>query len=159
MKVHRPGAMALIEGGVYSPMADAGLTKRDVRDLARMLGLPTADKPSMACLSSRFPYGQEITRDKLQKVCEAERLVRELTGVRELRVRSHGNLARIEVGKPERKLLFDERLMESIAKKLKCLGFTYVAMDLQGYRSGSMDEVLKEKIIPRARVKSKRRQR
>ncbi len=155
MKVHRPGAMALIEGGVYSPLSDAGLTKRDVRDLARMLGLPTADKPSMACLSSRFPYGQEITRDKLRKVCEAERLVRELTGVRELRVRSHGNLARIEVGKDERRLLFDEGLMESIAKKLKCLGFTYVAMDLQGYRSGSMDEVLKEKIIPRARVKSK----
>jgi len=156
MRVHRPGALALIEGGVYSPLADADLTKRDVRALAKMIGLPTADKPSMACLSSRFPYGQEITKEKLRKICEAERFIRRLTGVRELRVRSHDNLARIEVGKSERKLLFNERLMESIAKKLKSLGFTYVAMDLQGYRSGSMDEVLKDKIVPIERMKKKR---
>ena len=148
MKVHRPGALALAESGVYSPLADAGLGKEDVRTLARMLGLPNADKPSMACLGSRFPYGEEITKDKLHLVAEAERLVRELTGVRELRVRVHGNLARIEVGREERGLLFDQGLMEVIAKKLKSLGFVYVTMDLLGYRSGSMDEVLKEKIIP-----------
>lgn len=149
MKVHRPGALALAESGVYSPLADAGLTKEDVRELARMLRLPNADKPSMACLGSRFPYGEEITKDKLRLVAEAEKLVRELTGVRELRVRVHGNLARIEVGKEERKLLFDGELMETIAKRLKSLGFLYVTMDLLGYRSGSMDEALDKKIIPR----------
>lgn len=149
MEVHRPGALALAESGVYSPLADAGLTKEDVRELARMLHLPNADKPSMACLGSRFPYGEEITKDKLRLVAEAEKLVRELTGVRELRVRVHGNLARIEVGKEERKLLFDGELMETIAKRLKSLGFLYVTMDLLGYRSGSMDEALDKKIIPR----------
>lgn len=150
MKVHRPGALALAESGVYSPLAAAGLTKEDVRELARMLGLPNADKPSMACLGSRFPYGEEITRGKLRLVAEAEKLVRELTGVRELRVRVHGSLARIEVGKDERKLLFDQELMEAIAKKLRSLGFVYVTMDLLGYRSGSMDETLDKKIIPEA---------
>ena len=148
MKVHRPGALALAESGVYSPLADAGLGKEDVRTLAKILGLPNADKPSMACLGSRFPYGEEITKDKLRLVAEAEKSVRELTGVRELRVRVHGNLARLEVGREERKLLFDQGLMEMISKRLKALGFVYVTMDLLGYRSGSMDEALDKKIIP-----------
>jgi uncharacterized protein len=155
MKVHRPGVLALAEAGVYSPLADAGLRKEDVRELARMLGLPNADRPSMACLASRLPYGEQITRDRLRLVAEAERLVRELTGARELRVRLHGRLARIELGRDERKLLFSEGLMERIAWDLKSLGFLYVTMDLLGYRSGSMDEALEEKIIPET-VKGKR---
>jgi uncharacterized protein len=149
MKVHRPGAVALIENGVYSPLADVDLTKVEVRALAEMLGLPTADRPSMACLSSRFPYGREITEQGLRRVAEAERAIRGLVEVRELRVRDHGNLARIEVGRDERKLLFNTELLDLIAQKLKDLGFSYVTMDLQGYRSGSMDETLKEKTIPK----------
>ena len=151
MKAHRPGAIALIENKVFSPLADAGLTKADVRDLATMLELPTATKPSMACLASRFPYGQEITKERLRRVAEAEKFIRGLLKVRELRVRYHDNLARIEIGKNERKLLFNEKIMESISKKLKDLGFIYVTMDLLGYRSGSMDETLKRKIIPKHR--------
>jgi uncharacterized protein len=148
LKGHRPGVLALTEEGVFSPLADVGLTKWDVRKLAKMLGLSTAEKPSMACLSSRFPYWQEITEQKLRRVAEAEKFVRRLTGAKELRVRDHGDLARIEIGKNERKLLYDEQLMDTIAEKLKTLGFKYVTMDLQGYRSGSMDEVLERKIIP-----------
>ncbi|MBS7623163.1 ATP-dependent sacrificial sulfur transferase LarE [Candidatus Bathyarchaeota archaeon] len=155
MKVHRPGALALAEAGVYSPLADAGLGKEDVRKLARMLGLPNADRPSMACLASRLPYGEQITKDKLRLVAEAERLVKELTGARELRVRLHGRLARIEVGRDERRLLFSEGLMDRIAGNLKSLGLVYVTMDLLGYRSGSMDEALEEKIIPET-VKGRR---
>jgi len=150
LKSHRPGALALAECGVASPLAKAGLTKAEVRTLAKMLSLPTADKPSMACLASRFPYGQRITMKGLHRVDEAEKFIRRVTGIRELRVRDHGKLARIEVGKTERSKLFDERLMESIAKKLKALGFLYVTMDLLGYRSGSMDEILTKKIIPTA---------
>lgn len=149
LKGHRPGALALIEEGIYSPLAKAGLTKADVRKLAKMLNLSTADKSSMACLSSRFPYGHEITESKLHRVAEAEKFIRRLVGVKELRVRDHGNLARIEVGKDERALLFDGQLMDLIVEKLKDLGFSYVTMDLMGYRSGSMDEVLEKKIIPK----------
>ncbi len=155
MKVHRPGALALFEGGVFSPLADAGIKKTEVRALAKMFGLVTADKPSMACLSSRFPYGQEITEDKIRRVAEAEKLLRKMTGVRELRIRDHGNLARIEVGKNERRLFFDEELMESLAMKLKRLGFLYVTIDLLGYRSGSMDEALEKKIVPRVALKNR----
>jgi uncharacterized protein len=102
----------------------------------------------MACLSSRFPYWQRITKEKLRRVAEAEEIIKQLTEVKELRVRDHEDLARIEVGKNERKLLYNERLMDTIVEKLKSLGFKYVTMDLQGYRSGSMDEVLERKIIP-----------
>lgn len=148
LESHRPGALALIEEEIYSPLADAGLTKADVRALAKMLNLSTAEKPSMACLSSRFPYGQEITEQRLHRVAEAEKFIKGLIRVKQLRVRDHGDLARIEIAKDKRKLLFKEQLMDLIAKKLKTLGFSYVTMDLLGYRSGSMDEVLKKKIIP-----------
>jgi uncharacterized protein len=148
LKGHRPGALALIEEGVFSPLADVGLTKNDVRKLAKMLGLSTAEKPSMACLSSRFPYLQRITQEKLRRVAEAEKTIKQLTGIKELRVRDHGDIARVEVGRNERKLLYNEQLMDTIAGKLKALGFKYVTMDLQGYRSGSMDELLERKIIP-----------
>lgn len=148
LKGHRPGAIALREEGIYSPLADVGLTKAEVRMAAKRLGLPVSDKPSMACLASRFPYGQEVTAKRLSRVAEAENFIKNVAGVRELRVRDHGNIARIEIGRNERRLLFDEKLMDTITKKLKSLGFTYVAMDLEGYRTGSMDETLKKKIKP-----------
>ena len=142
LKGHRPGVQALKEEGVYSPLALIGVSKKEVREMARYLSLENADKPSMACLASRFPYWQKITYEGILKVAEAERYIIDLLGAKQVRVRDHDGIARIEIGKDERKLLYDESLMDKIAEKLKSLGFDYVTMDLQGYRSGSMDEVL-----------------
>jgi uncharacterized protein len=139
---HRPGAAALSERDIRRPLADAGMTKEDVRELSKQLGLPNFDKPSMPCLSSRVQYGQIITPDKLHRIEQSEELIRSLTGVRELRVRDHGNLARIEVGHDERALFFNEELMDRIAAALKELGYVYVTVDLVGYRSGSMNQAL-----------------
>jgi uncharacterized protein len=142
LKGHRPGAAALSERDIRRPLADAGMTKKDVRELSKQLGLPNFDKPSMPCLSSRVQYGQIITPDKLHRIEQAEQLIRSLTGVRELRVRDHGNLARIEVGRGERALFFNEELLDRIAAALKELGYVYVTVDLVGYRSGSMNQAL-----------------
>ncbi|MCP8319918.1 MAG: ATP-dependent sacrificial sulfur transferase LarE [archaeon] len=142
LKGHRPGALALKEEGVYSPLALIGLSKKEVREISRYLNLPNADKPSMACLASRFPYWQRITYEGILRVAEAEKYIINLLGARQVRVRDHNGIARIEIGKDERRLLYDENLMDKIAEKLKFLGFDYVTIDLQGYRSGSMDEVL-----------------
>jgi uncharacterized protein len=142
LKGHRPGALALKEEGVYSPLALIGVSKREVREMARHLNLPNSDKPSMACLASRFPYWQKITYKGILRVAEAERYIIDLLGAKQVRVRDHNGIARIEVGKDERRLLYDEDLMDKIAEKLKSLGFNYVTLDLQGYRSGSMDEIL-----------------
>ncbi|MGA8855954.1 MAG: hypothetical protein WB643_02190, partial [Candidatus Bathyarchaeia archaeon] len=100
------------------------------------------DKPSMPCLSSRIQYGQAISPERLQRVEKSENFIRSLIGVKELRVRDHGNLARIEVGKDERKLFFNEYLLDTIGKKLRDFGFMYVSFDLFGYRTGSMNETL-----------------
>ena len=143
---HRPGAAALSERGVRRPLADAGMSKVEVRELARLFGLPNHDKPSMPCLSSRVQYGQLITPDRLLKIEKSENAVRSLTGVKELRVRDHGNLARIEVGKDERGLFFDEELLNRIGAALRDFGFTYVTLDVIGYRSGSMNELLSTKM-------------
>jgi len=148
LRMHRPGALALSEGGVRSPLAELGFTKTDIRAVSRALGLPTWSKPSMACLSSRFEYGQRITAEGLQRVAEAESFIKTLTGVRQLRVRCHGDLARIEVGRAERSLLASEAAMDRVSEKLRALGFRYVTLDLAGYRSGSMDEGLSNPIIP-----------
>ena len=142
LKSYRPGALALKEGDLYSPLAIVGLKKREVREIAIHLGLSNADKPSMACLASRFPYGQKLTHEGIERVAKAEKYIMDLLKVRQIRVRNHGNIARIELGSKERKLLYNEDLMDKIVKELKYLGFNYVTMDLQGYRSGSMDEVL-----------------
>ncbi|MEM3584263.1 MAG: ATP-dependent sacrificial sulfur transferase LarE [Nitrososphaerales archaeon] len=142
LKGHRPGALALKEEGVYSPLAIFDISKREVREIARYLNLPNYDKPSMACFASRFPYYQKITYEGILRVAEAESYIIDLIGAKQVRVRDHKGIARIELGKDERKLLYDEILMDKIAEKLKSLGFNYIAMDLQGYRSGSMDEVL-----------------
>ncbi len=140
LRDHRPGAPALSENGVKRPLADVGMTKAEVRELSRLLGLRNYDKPSMPCLSSRVQYGQLITTERLLRIERAEALIRSLAMVKELRVRDHGDIARIEVGRNERHLFFNEELLDRIAGSLRELGFTYVTIDLLGYRSGSMNE-------------------
>jgi uncharacterized protein len=139
LKGHRPGAAALSEEGVRRPLAEAGLMKNEVRSLAKHLGLSNYDKPSTPCLSSRVAYGEMITPERLLRIERAEILIRSLTGVRELRVRDHGNVARVEVGPNERRLFFDEGLLDRISESLRQLGFAHVALDMSGYRSGSMN--------------------
>jgi len=148
LKTHRPGALALIEEEILSPLAEAGLTKNDIREISKIFNLPNVDKPSMACLLSRFPYGQKITKEKIHRVAEAEKFIRKFLDAKEIRVRYHEDIARIELGRDERKLIFDEKKMDTIYLKLKRLGFNYITIDLLGYRSGSLDENLKQKIIP-----------
>jgi len=138
---HRPGMRAATELQVEAPLLRAGLTKQEVRELSRRLGLPTWDQPAMACLSSRFPYGERITPEKLERVAAAERAIRGL-GARQVRVRHHGNIARIEVAPGDQGLLTRPDVRQRVVAELKRLGFTYVTMDLQGFRSGSMNEPL-----------------
>lgn len=139
----RPGRRAVREKGVRSPLAESGLTKQDIREMSKQLGLPTWDKPSMACLSSRFPYNTPITPEALRQVEEAENFLRSL-GFRQLRVRHHGDTARIEVEPESLSRLADNGVREKIIEKFKSLGYHYVTADLQGYRTGSMNEVLSE---------------
>jgi len=139
----RPGARAAREFGVRSPLREAGLTKADIRALARSYGLPNWDKPSLACLASRFPYGARITEDKLRQVDAAESFLREL-GIGQLRVRHHGEIARIEVAPDDMLRVFERR--QEIAAELKSLGFAYATLDLLGYRTGSLNETLSEKV-------------
>jgi uncharacterized protein len=138
---YRPGRRAAKELGVVSILAETGMTKAEVRGLAKYLGLPTWDKPALACLSSRFPYGQEITPEKLAQVAEAEEFMRSL-GYEQVRVRHHGEIARLEIGPDEMERAFAER--EEISSKLRTIGFLYVALDLGGYRSGSLNTMLKK---------------
>jgi uncharacterized protein len=140
----RPGMRAKSEQDVRSPLLEAGFTKSDVRALARELGIPTWDKPSFACLSSRFPYGQGITKKNLMKIDAAETFLRD-HGFRFFRVRHHDDrTARIEVGPQEFSRLIDPSFRENLVSRFKSLGFAYVTLDLQGYRTGSMNEVLTE---------------
>lgn len=134
---HRPGARAARERGVRAPLKEAGLTKADIRALSRHLGLPTWDKPAMACLASRFPYGTEITPGRLRQVEQAEDVLWEL-GFPGARVRYHGDVARIEVAPGEMAALL--QVADQVVAGVKAAGFTYVAMDLQGYRRGAMNE-------------------
>ena len=137
----RPGMEAARELGVRSPLLEAGLTKADIRALSRQLNLPTWDKPSLACLSSRFPYGVEITLSRLEKVGRAEEYLRSL-GFRQLRVRYHGEIARVELEPREIDRFLQGDLRQKAVDFLKELGFTYVTLDLQGYRTGAMNEAL-----------------
>ena len=148
---HRPGYLALREEGIRSPLAELGFTKSEVRRAAKLLGLPNWDKPPEACLASRIPYGQRITAERLKRIEAAESAVKSLTGARQVRVRDHGDIARIEVGREERRLFFAEEVMDEVARELKRLGWRYVALDLEGYRSGSMDEGLASKVAPEPR--------
>ena len=140
---YRPGMTALSELGILSPLREAGMTKEDIRTLSKEMGLPTWDKQPFACLASRFPYGHEITREKLEMVDKAEQFLLDL-GFRQVRVRHHGDIARIEVSVNERSRFFDEDTMDRVHSRLKEIGFKYVALDLKGYRTGSMNETLKK---------------
>jgi uncharacterized protein len=135
----RPGMMAAAELGVRSPLCEAGLTKDDIRALSRQLGLATWDKPSLACLASRFPYGDEISLKALSMVAEAEDYLQRLD-FKQVRIRHHHNIARIEVAAEEMKHFYDRELCHQVVSKLKAIGYTYITLDLQGYRSGSMNE-------------------
>ncbi len=138
---YRPGMDAARELGVRSPLKEAGLTKKEIRELSRSLELPTWDKPSMACLASRFPYGTEITPPRLEQVQKSEDFLRGL-GFRQLRVRYHGEIARVEVEASELSRFLDEKIRARVVTFLKEAGFTYVTLDLQGYRTGAMNEGL-----------------
>jgi uncharacterized protein len=139
---HRPGIRAATESGVMHPLMEHGVTKAQVREMARALGLPVSERPSSACLSSRIPYGEPITEKKLRTVKRAESFLRSL-GFRQVRVRHHGDIARIEVERAEVPRLVRRPMMERVVRRLRRLGFTYVTADLEGYRSGSLDEVLR----------------
>jgi uncharacterized protein len=138
---HRPGRKAVQELGVRSPLKEARFIKEEVRELSNALGLTTWDKPSFACLASRFPYGAEITQEALKRVDEAEGFLFGL-GFKQVRVRHYGDLARIEVLREEMGRLIDGDLREKVVSRLKEIGYKYVTLDLQGFRSGSMNEVL-----------------
>jgi uncharacterized protein len=137
---YRPGRKAAKELGVISPLSVAEMGKAEVREVARYLGLPTWDKPALACLSSRFPYGQEITTEKLAQVAGAEEFMRR-QGYKQVRVRHHGEIARLEVGPDELERAFRERV--EISTELRAAGFLYVTLDLAGYKPGSLNAALK----------------
>lgn len=140
---YRPGIRAIAELGVRSPLREAQLTKEEIRQLSWESMLPTWDKPSYACLASRFVYGEEITEEKLAMVEQAEQLLLDL-GFGQMRVRLHGTLARLEVLPEEFERLMEEQTRNLIVERLTALGFTYVTMDLKGFRSGSMNEILEK---------------
>ncbi len=137
----RPGHRAADEHGVLSPFLDVALSKAEIRALSRAAGLPTADLPSSACLSSRLPYGTEVTPERLAQVEAGEERLRAL-GFRQLRVRHHGELARVELDPSELPAAFDPAMARAIVAALKPLGFRFVSLDLEGYRTGALNEVL-----------------
>jgi len=137
----RPGHRAADEHGVLSPLLDAGLAKEDVRILSRVAGLPNADLPASACLSSRLPYGTAVTTKRLQQVEDGEARLRDL-GFRQVRLRHHGEVARIEIAPDEIGRALDRGMAEQIVAVIKPLGFRWVSLDLEGYRMGSLNEVL-----------------
>ena len=138
---YRPGLTAISELGIKSPLREAGLTKEDIRLLSKEMGLPTWDKPSFACLASRFVYGETISEEKLRMVDQAEQFLLDL-GLRQVRVRIHGNIARIEVLPDDFSKLTDEKIRKQVYATFKQIGFDYAALDLLGYRTGSMNETL-----------------
>ena len=138
---YRPGRQAAREFGVQSPLDEAGLTKHDIRDLARRAGLPVWDEPASACLSSRIPYQSEVTEAKLAIIEQAEDIVRSF-GFRVFRVRHHDTMARLEIGRDEMARAFEPDVADALVARLKAIGYKYVTLDLQGYRTGSLNEVL-----------------
>ena len=142
---YRPGMKAIRELKIRSPLQEALLTKDDIRLLSKDMDLPTWNKPSNSCLATRIPYGDEITLEKLKRIEKAEGFFHDL-GIEQVRVRYHNNLAKIEVGEKDFLLLMEEDLRKKIITKLKKLGFIYIALDLQRYQTGSMNEELKQKV-------------
>ena len=146
LKDHRPGLKAAKEWRIRHPLVEAGMAKEEIRRYSRELNLPSWNKPAIACLSSRFPYGIEINVERLQKIAACERFLQELR-FREFRVRYHGELVRIEVAPEEIQRFFEPGTREAIVEKFKEVGFSFVSLDLQGYRTGSMNEPLGAKPI------------
>lgn len=140
----RPGQRAAREFGVRGPLKEAGMGKREIRAVAKMLGVPVWDKPAMACFSSRIPYGSRVDITSLNKVYRAEKALREL-GFRQVRVRHHEKIARIEVERSELPRLIDEEISRQVTRSLRDIGYLYVTVDLQGYRTGSMNEAFFKK--------------
>jgi len=135
---YRPGLKALLELGVFSPLREVKLSKPEIRELSRLANIPVWDKPAFACLASRVPYGQKITEELLFKIEAGEEILRSF-GFKLFRLRAHQSIARIEVAKNERSKFFDEQVLDEISKKIKELGFTFVAMELEGYEMGSLN--------------------
>ncbi|WP_069650832.1 ATP-dependent sacrificial sulfur transferase LarE [Caloranaerobacter ferrireducens] len=140
-KDYRPGLKALEELNIKSPLLECKLTKEEIRELSKELGLKTWDKPPYACLLTRIPYGNELNVEDFQKIENAEKYLMDI-GIRAVRVRCHKDLARIEVGKNERSKLFNEEILDEISKEFKKIGFKYVTLDLEGYRTGSFNETI-----------------
>lgn len=143
----RPGHRAATEHKVLAPLLDAGLTKSEIRALSQRAGLPTWDRPASACLASRVPYGTEVTPERLALIERGETALREL-GFRQFRVRIHDNLARVEISQDEMQRALSPEMAAAISERLKSAGFAYVALDLQGYRQGSLNEPLKRSATP-----------
>ena len=141
----RPGHRAATEHKVLAPLLDAGLAKAEIRALSQRAGLPTWDRPASACLASRVPYGTEVTPERLALIERGEAALREL-GFRQFRVRIHDNLARVEISQDEMPRALSQEMAAAISKHLKSAGFDYVALDLQGYRQGSLNEALKHPV-------------
>ncbi len=139
---HRPGMRAAAELGARAPLLEAGLTKEEVRTASRRLGLPTWDRPSMACLASRFPYGTPLTAEALRRVGSAEEFLRQEIGLRQFRVRHHDPVARLEVPPEEWDRVLDAAARQRIVARLRELGYLFVALDLAGFRSGSLNDAL-----------------
>ncbi|MDR0452218.1 MAG: ATP-dependent sacrificial sulfur transferase LarE [Treponema sp.] len=139
---YRPGLKALAELEIFSPLRAAELGKAEIRELSRRFDLPTWDKPAFACLASRIPYGERIDREKLSRIEKAEDALRS-AGFRQFRVRSHGDIARIEVAPEERRRFFSEETLDSVSRELKAFGFLYVALELEGYAMGNMNRAVK----------------
>jgi uncharacterized protein len=148
LRDYRPGLKAAALYGVKSPLAENGFSKEDIRSMSRDLGLSTWDHPSSPCLSSRFPYGRRITLSGLRQVEKAEEFLRAF-GLQELRVRNHGEIARIEVSEKDMNTLLEPQNRRKITEALKAMGFSFVALDLEGYTSGSMNRSLEEYSDPR----------
>jgi uncharacterized protein len=147
---YRPGRQAAREFGVRSPLDEADLTKADIRELSRQIGLATAEEPASACLSSRIPYLSEVTEEKLRMIEDAEDAVRRL-GFRVFRVRHHETLARLEIDRAEMARALEPEVNAALVSGLKAIGYKYVSLDLQGYRTGSLNEVLRLTPVPAAR--------
>ena len=151
----RPGAIAAKELGIRKPLKEARLGKEEIRMLSRELGLPTGDKPSAACLSSRLPYGDKITSRKLKQIGRAEEFLHKL-GFTQVRVRHHDGIARIEVLPAEMGRFLERGIQAKVTRQLRNLGYRYVTLDLLGYRTGSMNEVLKKAASPQRSLRARR---
>jgi pyridinium-3,5-biscarboxylic acid mononucleotide sulfurtransferase len=138
---YRPGRRASAEAGVRSPLLEAGLTKAEIRELSRQKGLPTWDRPASPCLASRIPYGTPVTAEILVKIAEGERYLHSL-GLRQLRLRHHGDIARIELDPQDMDGVLKDDVRRGIVEHIRALGYQYVALDLAGYRTGSLNEIL-----------------